>query len=403
MLNRKFTIFAVSTFLTFASMQVWSSDIFIEEIENTKTIEMSIIEKDTGYSAKEILEIIRECLSIIAILTAGVFGYAIIKRNLIEENVKDLITEDFSRRTALLEECIRQENKYTKRVIEANPISLAEIEALYIDSNSIYQYGIKNRTEIANVSYLLTNTIRLISRYYSNQHNKIPFTDIYVFYVTLLNVLHNIALKNIVFPSIRDLLFYTKPIKIDNDLKKIVAKPKYRVLNFIEFGSNFSQFSIEIVNFFYEVNRSRDYIIFKSAYRAFNSNDPIYRFLFLNKIYFPPVISLNQYSILSGVNIRLTMIGFINQVGVIGGKKTIDFYFMPEKELYGLPKGSNSFSLYTDFKDEYLSESIDYKISSVSISDVDTVCFRLSQDVCEDAFKKTKRKLQKKMKRVSLD
>lgn len=342
-----------------------------------------------------VLTIIKEIVTIISIAVGVWIALPLIRKKLASEQVKntiDEITKINEKTRPLLQKMIE---KYSFVEDSHRPITLGELQSMYLDCKKIKDELVLAQGEVATLAITLENYIRRLLHWYKRTRGELIFFDeIQSIIITNLYDIHTFMLKNLPLPTNR---LIKNDLYVNASVRKFVTNAKLVFYNNLEVGLSSNNASA-IYPIFYQniVNKNRS-IFYKAAFDVFGTNIQYYiaRLLYVHNYYVPLFL---KYKIPYFPNtVKLLLVGFSPMQDLFGERVTVDLYYInPDYhiKLDGILKNGN----INGFKDFYLPYGIEFPLDS-KIHSLRNLVYKITVDekFAKDIFSKYRRSFENKM------
>jgi hypothetical protein len=342
----------------------------------------------------------KEALTIVGLALGIYFGLPFLRKKLVEDHVKKLFENIQETNKEIKELTHTLIDKHLSKTYKNNPTSINEIQELYNDLDDLYKKSLNGSSEVVTFSFFLKRTIQGVLRTYEPKFNEIITTS--ELYELCINVLYEIAFfttKVITIPynSKTEQFKYIHP-----ELEQYVLNKKYQKFKHLEQGVDNKYASPLLISFYNHINRCSSKHIIRSAYLIAQSPVPMARLLFLNKIYFPPILKSTEKKLFI-TDMRLHLISFkiAFQIGSSGQREIVTLLYTNISDQFHFTKSIKKEELETKFFDDYI-KSIDIDIKKslkITFDNLEIITLEFDKIYLEDLFRKNQNRLKVKMKK----
>lgn len=345
-----------------------------------------------------IIKYTKEILVLVGLSAGIVLGYPAIRKKLVEDHVKKIIEDiqDSNKEIKIL--CQSLSDKHLSRTYKTEIISINEIQQAYYEVDELHKKALNASKEVVTFTFLLKRTIQGILRRYDtkNQSYRIFTNEFYGFYINILYEITFFATKIVNIPT------NTRTVRIkyiNRKIKKYVVNNKFKKFKYIEQGVDNKYASQLLLSFYGNIYRINNIIILRAAYTIFSSPAPISRLLFLNELYFPPILKKREPTLF--IYEKLNLIGIIKQVqyGAQGKREIVQLLYANIGEMFNFVGTLTKQDIEDNFIDDYiLSKGIDLKKAiKIKIGNLEEMTIDLEKDYLNELFNINKKLLKEKM------
>jgi len=356
----------------------------------------------------EWIEITLNSLAVVALFWGLYLGNKGLKRYLIDDIIK--------RKTASISEANQNSKILAKKII--NKIlekddykRRADVDdVIYLKSlaKKLKEVSLNGSSEVHTLAFLLYETIKDIQLDIKKETGKSlrmegrSATD---FYILVLNVCYKIEFfaGNII--DIPKSTTTQKYDEINKKLAKYLDKTDIEVLKDVRVGTNIDlNSSIVLIYFTILRNSVFDYIFFRKFFIKIRNNYPVIYHLFVNEIYFPPIITNKKHDKLFGKK-ELHLINIEQKENLIGedkGKKYYELAYSNLDEIKNFVDNINLIELVNQYQDSFIKSEDSQIFTSINPNSFKILGEKSLSFQCEDIagkenFNKVKRKFKKRL------
>ena len=359
----------------------------------------------------EWIEITLNALTVIALFWGLYLGNKGLKRYLIDDIIK--------RKTASISEANQNSKVLAKKIINKilekddikRPADIDDVIYLKSLARKLKHVSLNSSSEVHTLAFLLYETIKDIQLEIKKDKKKISriegrsATD---FYILVLNVCYKIEFfaGNVI--DVPKSTTTKKYDEINKKLKRYLDKTNIEVLKGLRVGTNIDLNSpIVLIYFTILKNSVYDYIFYRKFFMTIRNNYPVIYHLFVNDIYFPPIITHKKHDKLFGKK-ELHLINIEQKENLIGedkGKKYYELVYSNLDTIKNFVDNIGLNELVNQFQDSFI-KSEDSQIftsinpNSFKILGEKSLSFQCENIAGQESFKKVKKTFKKKLKEI---
>lgn len=359
----------------------------------------------------EWVEIALNFLTVVALFWGLWLGNKGLKRYLIDDIIK--------RKTASISEANQNSKVVAKKIInkvleKENINRLADLDdVIYLKSQArkLKEVSLNSSSEIHTLAFLLYETIKNIPlniEKETEKTSKIEKRSATDFYILVLNVCYKIEFFSGNIIDIPKSSTTVKYDEINKKLRRFLNKTEFEVLKGVRVGTNIDLNS-PIVLIYYTILRKSvyDYIFFKRFFQAVQNNYPVIYHMFINEIYFPPIITHKKHDKLFGKKV-LHLIQIEQKENLIGEKVGENFYELTYTNLDTAKNFVDNIEL-SDLINQYQDSFIKSENSQIftfinpnsfKILGEKSLSFQCEDIAGKENFRKVKKTFKKKLKEI---
>lgn len=117
----------------------------------------------------EILNYIKEIITILGLVIGIIFGYPILWRKLREDHIKKLLNETQVANKKTKFACHKLIEKYLNRTYSEEPITKDLMQKAFSDIQDLNEIALNSSKEVVTFSILLKSTLQTIMRFYHSE------------------------------------------------------------------------------------------------------------------------------------------------------------------------------------------------------------------------------------------
>ncbi len=370
---------------------------------DTLNVLLNEVQRSDSYSIITIISIIKDIATTAAILIGIYFGHKGLKRYLLDDIVKEKISD--------LHRTNKQVAIVTKEVIsEINsiedlnrPLKNDDIKLLKKHTQKLFNISNGASKEVATFCFILNETIKDIkvsvkTKTYSEVRSA---QDIYsLVYQTCIKI--NQFSSNIIdLPKRIKLEPYNE---INKSVRKYIENEGIIKLKGVQFGISLNPKSSLSLLFSSIINRTTTgYIYKKRFFQLLGGNSPIIYELYINNIYFPVILKTNIDKPFMGRS-PLHLVKFDMKQSIIPDDKkfTIEFFYSNINPTIKFMTALKLDDFIEQYHDAFLQDIVHLKKDSVKLNRLadETIKITCDKDIAEEFFKKVEKKFVKRIETI---
>jgi hypothetical protein len=371
-----------------------------------KTMEILVVIKENKMDdIVKITELIKNIATILGIGAASFLGYIAIQKSLKQDIITQKINQIEKSNQELQKKVLDFMTKWPNRSNKSFRITNDELDEIYNDFIGIVNIAINCETIISNSAILVKwfmENLKFINKY-DNKGKEI--TD------QVFNIINQscdkmlvLTSKQIIFPSLINIAFITRKKELySKKIKQFANNWDIKTISFFEQGVNINPLNAEVISIIETTNTIWDPIVSLAMSRSINSYLPIAVLLYLNDIYFPPVLITPRYDDLLHDYWKLVLIAFRKNERL--GAETETFYefrYATDRSGLGIDKESIEALKIKDSKDGFLKIKEDNlpKEITIEFSIPNTVVISIKKETLDEYSKNRIVKISKKIKEM---
>jgi hypothetical protein len=346
-----------------------------------------------------ILNYTKEILIIIGLGAGIVLGYPALRKKLMEDHIKKLIDDIQSSNKSIKIQCQTLIDNYYSKTYRSDLISISDIQQTYNELDSLHKQALNASKEVVTYVFMLKSTIQGVLKIYDPM--QVPYliysNEYYGSYITILHEIIFFTTKIVNIPSSSRTVRFKY---INKKIEKFIIKDNFRKFKYFEQGVDYRYTSPLLLSFYGNIHKFQNTLILKSAYKIFNSPVPIIRLLYLNGLYFAPILKKKEKTLF--IEERLYLIGFKSSIRYDekGEKEIVSLLFCNISDTMNFTGSIKKEDLENDFIDDYIpSKDLDLKKAlNLTFGTKEEITIEFEKSYLKELYKRNKRLIKNKMR-----
>lgn len=346
-----------------------------------------------------ILRYTKEILLIIGLGAGIVIGYPALRKKLTEDHIKKLIEDIQSSNKNIKIQCQTLIDNYYSKTYRSDLLAISDVQQTYNELDNLHKEALNASKEVVTYVFMLKSTIQGVLIHYdpTNLPYRIYSDDYYSLYIRILHEIIFFTTKIVNIPSSSRTVRFKY---INKKIRKFIIKENFRKFKFFEQGVDYRYTSPLLLSYYGNINKGKNILILKSAYKIFNSPAPIIRLLYLNGLYFSPILKKKEKTIF--IEEKLYLIGFkaSTQYNELGEKEIISLIYCNISDMLNFTGSIKKEDFENDFIDDYIvSKNLDIKKAiKITFGTIEEITIEFEKSYLKELYKRNKRLIESKMR-----